>query len=48
MRYVDPHIHMYARTTDDYETMALAGIESVVDPAFWLGSPRHYAGTFYD
>ena len=48
MRYIDPHIHMYTRTTDDYETMALAGIEAVVDPAFWLGSARHYAGTFYD
>lgn len=48
MRMVDPHIHMYARTTDDYEKMALAGIESVVDPAFWLGSARHHAGTFYD
>jgi len=39
---------MYARTTDDYEAMSLAGIEAVVDPAFWLGSARHYAGTFYD
>lgn len=48
MRIFDPHIHMYARTTDDYEAMALAGIEAVVDPAFWLGSARHYAGTFYD
>ncbi|MCC7106082.1 MAG: TatD family hydrolase [Chloroflexi bacterium] len=48
MRYVDPHIHMYTRTTDDYQAMALAGIESVVDPAFWLGSARHYAGTFFD
>jgi uncharacterized protein len=48
MRMVDPHIHMYARTTDDYEQMALAGIEAVIDPAFWLGSPRHHAGTFYD
>ncbi len=48
MRIVDPHIHMVTRTTDDYEQMALAGIESVVDPAFWLGSARHYAGTFYD
>ena len=38
MRYVDPHIHMYARTTDDYERMSLAGIEAVVDPAFWLGA----------
>ena len=48
MRIFDPHIHMYARTTDDYEAMALAGIEAVIDPAFWLGSPRHHAGTFYD
>jgi predicted metal-dependent TIM-barrel fold hydrolase len=39
---------MYARTTDDYEAMALAGIELVVDPSFWLGSARHHAGTFYD
>jgi len=48
LRIFDPHIHMYARTTDDYEAMSLAGIEAVVDPAFWLGSARHYAGTFYD
>jgi len=48
MRMVDPHIHMYARTTDDYEKMAVSGIESVLDPAFWLGSARHYACTFYD
>jgi len=48
LRIFDPHIHMYARTTDDYEAMALAGIEAVIDPSFWLGSARHYAGTFYD
>jgi uncharacterized protein len=48
LRIFDPHIHMYARTTDDYEAMSLAGIEAVVDPAFWLGSPRRHAGTFYD
>jgi uncharacterized protein len=48
LRIFDPHIHMYARTTDDYEAMALAGIEAVVDPSFWLGSARHHAGTFYD
>lgn len=48
MRIFDPHIHMYTRTTDDYEAMALAGIEVVVDPSFWLGSPRRHAGTFYD
>ncbi|MCC6176498.1 MAG: TatD family hydrolase [Chloroflexi bacterium] len=48
MRIVDPHIHMYARTTDDYEKMALAGIEIVVDPSFWLGQPRVRAGSFFD
>jgi len=48
MRIIDPHIHMYSRTTDDYETMILHGIECVVEPAFWLGSDRHYAGTFFD
>src|SRR5262249_7393248 len=31
-----------------YERMALAGIEAVVEPAFWLGSPRTSAGTFVD
>jgi len=48
MRIIDPHVHMYSRTTDDYETMILHGIECVVEPAFWLGSDRHYAGTFFD
>jgi predicted metal-dependent TIM-barrel fold hydrolase len=28
---------MYSRTTDDYERMALAGIEAVIEPAFWGG-----------
>ncbi|HEY3319177.1 MAG TPA: TatD family hydrolase [Planctomycetota bacterium] len=48
MRIIDPHVHMYSRTTDDYEQMLLAGIEIVVEPSFWLGSDRHYAGTFFD
>jgi predicted metal-dependent TIM-barrel fold hydrolase len=39
---------MYARTTDDYEKMALAGVEAICEPAFWLGEPRTHAGTFYD
>ncbi|CAN5720273.1 TatD family hydrolase [soil metagenome] len=47
-RYFDPHIHMYSRTTDDYEKMSLAGIEVVVQPSFWLGSPRTNVGTFVD
>ena len=48
MRIIDPHIHCYSRTTDDYERMALAGIEAVVEPSFWLGSPRTSVGTYVD
>lgn len=47
-RFFDPHIHMYSRTTDDYMAMAKAGIEVVVQPSFWLGSPRTSVGTFED
>lgn len=47
-RYFDPHIHMYSRTTDDYERMSIAGIEVIVQPSFWLGSPRTSVGTFFD
>src|SRR5690606_4976693 len=47
-RYFDPHIHMYSRTTDDYQNMATAGIEVIVQPSFWLGSPRTSVGTFVD
>ncbi len=28
--------------------MALAGISAIVEPSFWLGEPRKYAGTFFD
>ncbi|MHC4823073.1 MAG: TatD family hydrolase [Planctomycetota bacterium] len=48
MRYLDPHIHCYSRTTDDYENMYLAGVRAVVEPSFWLGQPRTTAGTFRD
>jgi len=48
MRYIDPHIHCYSRTTDDYEAMYLAGVRAVVEPSFWLGQPRTSAGTFRD
>jgi len=40
MRIIDPHVHMYSRTTDDYERMRLAGIEAVVEPAFWGGCDK--------
>jgi predicted metal-dependent TIM-barrel fold hydrolase len=39
---------MYSRTTDDYDAMSQAGIEVVVEPSFWLGSPRRFVGTFED
>src|SRR5574341_1520606 len=48
MRYIDPHIHMSARTTDDYERMSAAGVVAVIEPAFWLGQPRTNAGTYMD
>lgn len=48
MRIIDPHIHMYSRTTDDYEKMARSGIEVVIEPSFWLGSRRSSVGTFED
>jgi len=48
MRIFEPHIHMYARTTQDYEAMARAGVECIVEPAFWLGETRKYPGTFFD
>ncbi|MCS6969551.1 MAG: TatD family hydrolase [Planctomycetota bacterium] len=48
LRFLDPHIHMSARTTDDYEAMRAAGICAVIEPAFWLGQPRTAVGTFID
>jgi len=48
MIIIEPHIHMYSRTTDDYAAMYAAGIRACVEPSFWLGSNRRYAGTFLD
>ena len=48
MKLIDPHIHMSARTTDDYEAMAAAGVVAVIEPAFWVGQPRTTVGTFVD
>ncbi len=39
---------MYSRTTDDYQAMYKAGIRACVEPSFWLGTQRRYAGTFFD
>jgi predicted metal-dependent TIM-barrel fold hydrolase len=46
MRFIDPHIHMQARTTDDYEALASAGVVAVMEPAFWVGQPRTNVGAF--
>jgi uncharacterized protein len=48
MRIFEPHIHMFSRITDDYVAMANAGVELVLEPAFWLGQPRTQVGTFVD
>ena len=45
---IEPHIHMYSRTTDDYQAMYKGGIRACVEPSFWLGTQRKYAGTFFD
>ncbi len=45
---IEPHIHMYSRTTDDYVRMYEAGIRACLEPSFWLGQDRRYAGTFFD
>ncbi|MFQ5995610.1 MAG: TatD family hydrolase [Acidiferrobacterales bacterium] len=47
-KFIDPHIHMNARTTEDYERMAAAGVVAVIEPAFWVGQPRTSLGTFID
>jgi uncharacterized protein len=48
MLIIEPHIHMFSRTTDDLQAMFEQGIRVAVEPSFWLGSPRRYAGTFWD
>lgn len=46
--FIDPHIHMYSRTTDDYEKMILSGIKTVIEPSFWLGQARTSSKTLID
>lgn len=47
-QFIDPHIHMSSRTTDDYQAMRDSGIVAVIEPAFWLGQPRTSVGSFQD
>src|SRR4051794_18010384 len=46
--FIDPHVHMISRTTDDYEAMARAGVVAVIEPSFWLGQPRTNLGAYVD
>lgn len=48
MMFIDPHVHMVSRTTDDYEAMRDAGVVAVIEPAFWIGQPRTDLGSFKD
>lgn len=48
MNYIDPHIHMVSRTTDDYETLARMGCMAVSEPAFWAGYDRGSVDGFRD
>ncbi len=48
MLYVDPHIHMVSRTTDDYELLAASGVKAIIEPAFWQGQARTQIGSFQD
>jgi len=48
MYYIDPHIHMVSRITDDYERMARSGCVAISEPAFWAGFDRGSAAAFAD
>ena len=47
-KIIEPHIHMLARTTDEYAAMYQAGIRACVEPSFWLGENRRWAESFWD
>ncbi len=48
MNYIDPHIHMISRVTDDYHRMAKCGCTAVSEPAFWAGFDRGSVEGFRD
>src|SRR5512132_1197174 len=48
MYYLDPHIHMVSRITDDYETLARMGCVAMSEPAFWAGFDRGSVDGFRD
>lgn len=46
--YIDPHIHMVSRVTDDYQRMAQCGCVAISEPAFWAGFDRGSVDGFRD
>jgi len=48
MDYIDPHIHMISRVTDDYQRMAQCGCTAITEPAFWAGFDRGSVEGFRD
>ncbi len=46
--WLDPHIHMISRITDDYQRMAQCGCVALSEPAFWAGFDRGSAESFRD
>lgn len=48
MLIIEPHIHMIARTTQDYERMAMMHCVACVEPAFWAGYDRTSPAAFHD
>lgn len=48
MRIIEPHIHMIARTTADYERMAMMHTVACCEPAFWAGYDRTSPQAFHD
>ncbi|MEZ6147142.1 MAG: TatD family hydrolase [Planctomycetaceae bacterium] len=48
MYFIDPHVHMVSRVTDDYERMRRMGCVAVSEPAFWAGFDRGSVDGFRD
>lgn len=48
MEFIDPHVHMVSRTTDDYEKLARMGCVAISEPAFWAGFDRGSVDGFRD
>jgi predicted metal-dependent TIM-barrel fold hydrolase len=48
MYFIDPHIHIASRTTDDLHALARAGCVAVAEPSFWAGFDRSGVASFRD